>query len=57
LDNDYKILLDALGHEPASTDQLVERSGLPSPSVASMPLILELEGRVELQADGRYLRL
>jgi DNA processing protein len=57
LDNDYKILLDALGHEPAGVDLLVERSGLPSPSVASMLLILELEGRVELQADGRYMRL
>jgi DNA processing protein len=57
LDNDYKILLDAFGHEPASVDQLVERSGLPSPSVASMLLILELEGRVELQGDGHYMRL
>lgn len=57
LDNDYKILLDALGHEPAGVDLLVERSGFPSPSVASMLLILELEGRVELQADGRYMRL
>jgi len=57
LDNDYKILLDALGHEPAGVDLLVERSGLPSPSVASMLLILELEGHVELQADGRYMRL
>jgi DNA processing protein len=56
LDNDYKILLDALGYEPAGVDLLVERSGLPSPSVASMLLILELEGRVDLQADGRYVR-
>jgi DNA processing protein len=57
LDNDYKILLDALGHEPAGVDLLVERSGLPSPSVASMLLVLELEGHVELQSDGRYMRL
>ncbi|HTT04903.1 MAG TPA: DNA-processing protein DprA [Steroidobacteraceae bacterium] len=57
LDNDYKILLDALGHEPAGVDLLVERSGLPSPSVASMLLFLELEGHVELQSDGRYMRL
>jgi len=57
LDNDYKILLDAFGHEPAGVDFLVERSGLPSPTVASMLLILELEGHVELQADGRYMRL
>src|SRR6185437_8111694 len=57
LDNDYKILLDAFGHEPAGVDFLIERSGLPSPTVASMLLILELEGHVELQADGRYMRL
>jgi len=57
LDNDYKILLDALGHDPASMDLLVERSGLPSPAVACLLLTLELEGHVELQADGRYLRL
>ena len=56
LDNDYEILLDALGFEPASIDQLVERTGLASASVASMLLILELEGRVAPQAGGRYAR-
>jgi DNA processing protein len=57
LDKDYEILLDALGFEPASIDALVERTGLPSPSVASMLLILELEGRVGTQPGGRYVRL
>jgi DNA processing protein len=57
LDKDYKILLDALGFEPTSVDLLVARSGLSSQSVASMLLILELEGAVALQADGRYMRL
>ncbi|HEX4025553.1 MAG TPA: DNA-processing protein DprA [Steroidobacteraceae bacterium] len=57
LDKGYKILLDALGFEPAGVDTLVERTGLPSQSVASMLLILELEGAVELQPGGRYLRL
>ncbi len=56
LDNEYEILLDALGFEPASIDQLVERTGLASASVASMLLILELEGRVAPQAGGRYAR-
>ena len=56
LDNDYEILLDALGFEPASIDQLVERTGLASASVASMLLILELEGKVAPQAGGRYAR-
>jgi DNA processing protein len=57
LDKDYKILLDALGFDPASPDALVERTGLSSQSVASMLLILEMEGAVGLQAGGRYLRL
>jgi DNA processing protein len=57
LDKEYKILLDALGFEPGSIDSLVERSGLASQAVASMLLILELEGAVGLQPDGRYVRL
>jgi DNA processing protein len=57
LDKEYEILLDAVGFEPAGLDQLVERTGLPSQSVASMLLILELEGVVGRQADGRYMHL
>jgi DNA processing protein len=57
LDKDHKILLDALGFEPASLNTLVERTGLPSQSVASMLLFLELEDVVGLHSGGRYLRL
>jgi DNA processing protein len=57
LDKDYEILLDALGFDPASVDVLVDRTGLPSQSVASMLLILELEGRVGSHPGGRYARL
>ena len=57
LDKDYKILLDALGFEPASLDVLVGRTGLPSQSVASMLLFLELEDVVGLHSGGRYVRL
>jgi DNA processing protein len=57
LDKDYEILLDALGFEPQSVDALVDRTGLPSPSLASMLLILELEGRVGLHPGGRYVRV
>ena len=57
LDKDYEILLDALGFEPQSIDALVVETGLPSPSVASMLLILELEGRVGSHAGGRYARI
>ena len=54
LDNDYKILLDALAFEPVTVDTLVERTEFPSESVASMLLILELEGHVQPQPGGRY---
>jgi len=57
MDKDYEMLLDALGFEPASIDALVERTGLPSESIASMLLILELDGRVAPHPGGRYCRL
>jgi DNA processing protein len=52
----HKILLDALGFEPAGVDLLVERTGLRADEVASMLLILELEGRVESYPGGLYIR-
>ena len=57
LDKDYEILLDALGFDPQGIDALVERTGLASPHLASMLLILELEGRVALHPGGRYARV
>ena len=57
LDKDYKILLDAFEFEPASVDELVARTGLTSQSIASMLLILELDGAVGTHSGGRYIRL
>ena len=57
LDKAYKILLDALAFEPASVDSLIERTGLNSESIASMLLILELDGHVAPHPGGRYSRL
>jgi DNA processing protein len=56
LDKEYEMLLDALGFEPATIDVLVARTHLPGESVASMLLILELEGRVAALPGGRYGR-
>jgi DNA processing protein len=56
LDKDYEILLDALGFEPAGLDSLVVRTGLEAGAVASMLLILELDGRVQQQPGGRFSR-
>ena len=52
----HKILLDALGFEPAGVDLLVERTGLRADEVASMLLILELEGHIATYPGGLYIR-
>jgi DNA processing protein len=56
LDKDYEILLDALGFEPAAVDVLVARTGFAAGAVASMLLILELEGRIAQQPGGLFCR-
>jgi DNA processing protein len=56
LDKEYEILLDALGFDALGVDALVERSGLKPDAVASMLLILELQGLVEVRPGGRYCR-
>ena len=56
LDKEYEILLDALGFEAAGLDSLVVRTGLQAGAVASMLLILELDGRVQQQPGGRFCR-
>lgn len=56
LDSDTEILLNALGFEPADLDQLVERTGFAPQAVVSRLQLLELEGRVESLAGGRFSR-
>ncbi len=56
LDKDYEILLDALGFAPAGIDTLVARTGFATDMIASMLLILELDGRVAQQPGGLYCR-
>ena len=56
LDSDAEMLLNALGFEPADLDRLVERTGLAAQSVISKLQLLELDGRVESLAGGRYSR-
>ena len=56
-DTDYEMLLDAMAFDPVSADDLANRSGLTIDQVSSMLLILELEGKIEAQAGGRYSRL
>lgn len=56
LDKGYEILLDALGFEPTGVDLLVVRTGLGADEVASMLLILELEGHIHSHPGGLYVR-
>jgi DNA processing protein len=56
LDKDYEILLDALGFAPAGIDTLVARTGFATDVIASMLLILELDGRVAQQPGGLFCR-
>ena len=57
LDKEYEMLLDAVGFEPATLDVLAARTGFPGESIASMLLILELEGQIAPCAGGRYSRI
>ncbi|WP_426661967.1 DNA-processing protein DprA [Rhodanobacter aciditrophus] len=56
-DPDYRRLLDALGHDPATLDELAQRSGLATAALSSMLLMLELEGGVAGLPGNRYQRL
>jgi DNA processing protein len=57
MDKDHKILLDALGFDPADLDMLVVRTGFKPEAVSSMMLILELEGHVQAAPGGLYSRV
>ena len=56
LDPDHQKLLKCLAYEPAPIDELVNRSGFTASEVASMLLILELEGSVASDG-GLYSRV
>ena len=54
VDGQYRLLRDALGHDPVGIEELAANSGLTIDQVSSMLLILELEGEVESLSGGRY---
>jgi DNA processing protein len=56
-DAEYEKLLAALGHDPATVDELANQSGLTIGQVSSMLLILELEGQIEALNSGQYARI
>ncbi|MDE3071420.1 MAG: DNA-processing protein DprA [Pseudomonadota bacterium] len=54
---EYRHLLAEIGHDSATMDELVQRTGQPAAVLASMLLMLELEGRIEALPGNRYQRL
>ena len=55
-DPEYTQLLEAMGYDPISVDQLIVRTGLTPESVSSMLLLLELDGHVSSAPGGYYCR-
>jgi DNA processing protein len=49
-------VLTALGHDAATLDMLIDRTGWPAPALAARLLELELEGRLQRLPGGLYQR-
>ena len=56
-DPEYRCLLKGLGYDPATLDELAQRTGLSPAALSSMLLMLELEAQVEILPGNRYQRL
>jgi DNA processing protein len=56
LSEEYRQLLDSMGYDPVSVDELVSRCGLTAKALSSMLLLLELQDYVASSAGGRYVR-
>jgi DNA processing protein len=46
-----------MGYDPATTDEIVERTGFPANEVSSILLLLELRGHVSSGGGGQFTRL
>lgn len=53
----HRLLLEQMGHDPASIDALVSLTGETANKITSMLVLLELEGYVASTAGGGYYRL
>jgi DNA processing protein len=56
LDGDYVTVLEAMGYDPATVDELVQRTGLTPQALSSMLLVLELRGIVHPVSGSGYVR-
>ncbi len=57
IDPEYRELLEQMGYDPLSTDQLVARTRFSAAEISSMLLLLELQGHVLSAPGGLFTRL
>ena len=57
LDGAVRTAVDAIGYDPVTLDELVERTELTTERLASILLTLELDGRIEVLPGGRWVRV
>ncbi len=56
LDEQVKLLLDNIGYDPVSFDDIVAGSGISIERIRVMLPELELEGVIQVTAGGRYIK-
>jgi len=56
IDAEYRQLLETIGYDPVSIDEIIAQSGLTAEAVSSMLLLLELEGFVSPAPGGCFSR-
>jgi len=56
-DPQHAAVLAAMGFDPVTTDELVNRTGFPAAEVSSILLLLELQGHVSSEPGGLFTRL
>ncbi len=54
---EHQTLLDAMGFDPVSTDQLVQRTSMSAAEVSSILLLLELQNQVSSGPGGLFQRI
>ncbi len=57
IDPQHQVVLDTMGYDPTTTDELVERTGFSAAEVSSILLLLELQGHVSSAAGGLFTRI
>jgi len=56
LDADYQLLLECIGYETTTIDQMSERTGFTTAHTTAMALILELKGYIAAISGGGYAK-